>query len=95
MTKNSKKPLFRKCIGCNEIKNRAEMLRIMKLYTTGEVILNPKPIHFGRSAYICCNIDCVNIMIKKKKLQKSLRKEVPQDLIQRIIQSITITNSRF
>ncbi len=72
---------FRKCIGCDTLKERAEMIRIMKLHDTGEIIINPTSRDFGRSLYICYNIECVNKSLKKKKLQKILKKEVPEEII--------------
>lgn len=75
---------FRKCIGCDNVKDRAEMIRIMKLYDTEEIIINPSTRHFGRSAYICYNIDCVNKILKKKKLQKILKREVPAEIIEHL-----------
>ncbi len=73
---------FRKCIGCANVKNRSEMIRIMKLYDTGELIINPSSRHFGRSVYVCYNIECINKIIKKKKLQKILKREVPTQIIE-------------
>jgi hypothetical protein len=73
---------FRKCIGCDTVKDRAEMIRIMKLYDTGEIIINPTIRHFGRSSYICYNIECINKILKKKKLQKILKGEVPAKIIE-------------
>ena len=73
---------FRKCIGCDNVKNRADMIRIMKLYDTGEIIINPTTGHFGRSTYICYNIECINKILKKKKLQKILKGEVPAKIIE-------------
>ena len=71
---------FRKCIGCDNVKDRAEMIRIMKLYDTNEIIINPSSRDFGRSSYICYNIECVNKILKKKKLQKILKREVPAEI---------------
>lgn len=68
---------FRKCIGCGTVKDRTVMIRIMKLHDTGEVIIQPTPEHFGRSFYICYNIECVDKVLKKKKLQKILKREIP------------------
>jgi len=73
---------FRKCIGCANVKERAEMIRIMRLYDTGEIIINPTSIHFGRSFYICYNIECINKILKKKKLQKIIKREVPAKIIE-------------
>jgi len=73
---------FRKCIGCDNVKNRADMIRIMKLYDTGEIKVNPSSRHFGRSLYICYNIECVNKILKKKRLQKIIKREVPAEIIE-------------
>jgi len=72
---------FRKCIGCDTVKDRAEMIRIMKLHDTNEIIINPTSGHFGRSLYVCYNINCIQIILKKKKIQKILKREVPADII--------------
>ncbi len=53
------------------------MIKILKEYSSKNIILNPDSTHFGRSAYLCYNKDCLNISIKKKKLQKSLRLQLP------------------
>jgi len=82
--KQIKKINFRKCVGCDTLKDRAQMIRIMKLHDTGEIIINPTSRHFGRSLYICYNIECVNITQKKKKLQKLFKKEVPEKIIQHL-----------
>lgn len=71
---------FRKCIGCGNVKNRAEMIRIMKLHDTEEIIINPSSRYFGRSFYICYNIECVNKILAKKKLQKIIKSEVPAEI---------------
>lgn len=71
---------FRKCVGCDTVKDRAEMIRIMKLYDTGEIIINPTSRHFGRSCYICYNIECISKIIKRKKLQKIFKKEVSEEI---------------
>jgi len=69
-------------VGCDTLKDRNEMIRIMKLYSTGEVIFNPNSKHFGRSSYVCYNIECINKALKKKRLQKTLKSEVPANIIE-------------
>jgi hypothetical protein len=54
----------------------------MKLYNTNEIILNPTSRHFGRSVYVCYNIECIKEILKKKKLQKILKREVPAEIIE-------------
>ena len=49
----------RKCVGCGQIKNREEMIKITRKNTDGAVVLNPDSKTFGRSAYLCYNHDCI------------------------------------
>lgn len=69
----AKKEILRKCLTCGKIKNRANLIRIMKCSSTKAVLLNPDSKHFGRSAYICYNKDCVKEAVRKKKIQKYLK----------------------
>ena len=73
---------FRKCIGCGTVKDRAEMIRIMKLHNTGELVLNPNSRHFGRSYYLCYNIECIKKVLQKNKLKKILKRDVPQQILE-------------
>ena len=65
--------LFRKCVGCGELKSREEMIRIIKEHSTGEIILNPNSKTFGRSAYLCYNQSCIEQALKKKKINRALK----------------------
>lgn len=78
------KVILRKCISCNQLIDRAALLRITKLYDSHEVIIAPNSKQFGRSLYLCYNIECIQLAIKKKKLQKFLRKELTEELILKI-----------
>ena len=63
---------LRKCIGCNEFKERNELIKLTKI-KNGEVIINPNSKIFGRSAYLCYNQSCIESAFKKSKLNKALK----------------------
>lgn len=63
----------RKCIGCGEIKNSEELIKITKEYQSGNVIIEPDSKTFGRSAYLCYNQNCINNAFKKAKINKVLK----------------------
>jgi len=71
----------RKCIGCGQIKDKKDMIRVMRTYDTNEIIVMPSSHHFGRSSYLCYNKECLNQAIKKKRLQKTLKKDIPISII--------------
>ena len=65
--------LFRKCVGCGELKSRENMIKLTKNHLTGEIVLNPNSKTFGRSAYLCYNQSCIEQALKKNKINKVLR----------------------
>ena len=75
----------RKCVGCGEIKNRDELIKITRENSTGNVIINHSNKIFGRSAYLCYNNACVEAAFKKNKIAKVLKTSVPEDLKGKLI----------
>ena len=63
----------RKCVGCGGLKNRGDMIKITKIHSSGELVVNPDSLTFGRSAYLCYNQDCINKALKKNKLNRALK----------------------
>ena len=53
----SKKVPMRQCVGCGEMKNKREMIRVIKT-SENEIILDATGKKNGRGAYICPNMDC-------------------------------------
>ena len=66
----------RKCIGCGELKNREDMIRLTKEFKTGEVIVNQNPKIFGRSAYLCYNQSCIDKALKKNRINRVLKTNI-------------------
>ncbi len=75
----------RKCVACGEIKDTTDLIKVTKQSSTGNVIINHDTKIFGRSAYLCYNISCIETAFKKNKLQKALRTALPEDLKGKII----------
>ena len=68
----------RKCVGCGEFKPRNNLIRVMKT-VTNELVINPNPETFGRSAYLCYNQSCIELALKKSKLNKALKTNATLD----------------
>jgi Predicted nucleic-acid-binding protein implicated in transcription termination len=77
--KASKKIPMRKCIGCQEMKSKKEMLRILKT-DNNEVVLDVTGKQNGRGAYICFSDECLEKAVKNKGLERSLKMAVPADI---------------
>ena len=63
----------RKCVGCGEIKNRVNLIKLTKDFVSGEIVVNPSSKIFGRSAYLCYNQECINKALKKNKINRVLK----------------------
>ena len=61
----TKKIPMRKCVGCQEMKNKKEMLRVLKT-AEGEFILDATGRKNGRGAYLCFSGKCLQEAIKNK-----------------------------
>lgn len=70
----------RKCVGCGQLKNREELIKITKQTPHGDIVLNPNSKIFGRSVYLCYNNSCIEDAFKKNKLSRALKTSVPQEL---------------
>ena len=75
---NKKIPL-RKCVACNEMKEKKEMIRIIKT-PENEIVLDATGRKNGRGAYICADPECLRLARKSKGLERSLKTAIPQEV---------------
>lgn len=80
--KKKKIPL-RKCLGCEESKNKKELIRVVKA-PNNEILIDLIGKVNGRGAYICKNIECFKMAIKNNKISKSLEVEIPKERIKEL-----------
>lgn len=74
--KNSKE--VRMCIGCRKRENKYNLIRIVNSKEEG-VIIDKKQNLEGRGAYICKSEECLNRIIKTKKLSKALKTNISEE----------------
>ena len=65
----------RTCMGCNEKKDKSNLLRIVKS-SDGNINIDNTGKLNGRGAYICKNIDCLEKAMKSKRLEKSFKMKI-------------------
>lgn len=65
----------RTCLGCNNSKPKNELIRIVK-DKENNVCVDLSGKMNGRGAYICSNLDCLEKVIKSKRLSKMLELEI-------------------
>ncbi|MDO4601720.1 MAG: YlxR family protein [Eubacteriales bacterium] len=76
MSTKGKIPM-RQCTGCREMKNKKEMLRVLKT-AEGEILLDATGRKNGRGAYICRSSECLEKAVKNRGLERSLKTQIPE-----------------
>lgn len=79
MEQRKRKIPERRCLGCNEHKPKAELLRVVRT-PEGEIALDFKGKMNGRGAYICKDLGCLQKARKAKRIDKSLECEIPEEV---------------
>ena len=79
----TKKIPMRKCVGCQEMKNKKEMLRVLKT-AEGEFILDATGRKNGRGAYLCFSGKCLQGAIKNKGLERSFKQAIPKEIYENL-----------
>lgn len=88
--KQRKVPL-RKCTGCQEMKNKKELIRVVR-NDEGEYSLDTTGKKPGRGAYVCRNIECLEKACKNKGLERSFKAAVPKDLYDELKKQLEESN---
>lgn len=78
-----KKIPLRQCVGCNEMKSKKEMLRVLKT-AENEVILDAAGKLNGRGAYLCKNEECLKKAIKHKGIERSLKMNIDKTVYEKL-----------
>jgi len=79
MIKNIKIPI-RTCIGCQSKKPKREMVRLIRT-PEGNYEIDTTGKKSGRGAYLCYSIECLDIALREKRLNRSFKKDVPTSII--------------
>lgn len=79
---------MRMCIGCGEMKPKAELTRVVK-NAEGEIFIDLKGKANGRGAYICKNADCLNRAIKSKRLERTFETAISSEIYDTLKKDLT------
>ncbi len=70
---------LRQCLGCREMKPKAELVRVVRS-PEGAVSVDLRGKAPGRGAYVCRSADCLKKALRSKALGRSLGVEIPPEL---------------
>ncbi len=82
MLKNKKVPM-RKCVGCQEMKNKKDMIRVIRTQEE-EFLLDSTGKKNGRGAYVCGTKECLEQAIKTKGLERSFKMSIPAEVYEQL-----------
>ena len=88
-----KKVPMRKCIGCQEMKNKKEMMRVLKT-PEGEIVIDLTGRKNGRGAYLCFSKECLEKSMKNKGLERSLKTTSPASVYEKLKEEIDQIESK-
>jgi len=83
-----KKQPMRKCTGCNEMKEKRELVRIVR-DPEGNISVDLTGKKSGRGAYICKDKKCLMKAQKAKRLERAFECQVPEEIYLRLEREIT------
>lgn len=67
----------RMCVSCRKMKQKSELIRVVKSGDAVEIDINGKKS--GRGAYICKNEECIKTAKKRRVLSKHFKTAVSDD----------------
>lgn len=79
----AKKIPMRQCVGCGEMKNKREMMRVLKT-AEGPIELDTTGRKNGRGAYLCMEKDCLMKARKNKGLERSFKMSIPDEIYEKL-----------
>jgi len=69
----------RTCIGCNEVKLKKELIRVVK-NKENQIFMDKTGKANGRGAYLCNNIECLEKAIKSKRLERTFEMQIEEKI---------------
>ena len=91
MGANKKLPM-RKCVGCQEMKSKKEMIRVIRT-SQGEFLLDATGRKNGRGAYLCPSRECLGKAIKSKGLERSFKQAIPKEVYEALEKEMELLES--
>ena len=74
---------LRKCTGCQEMKNKKQLIRVVRI-DENQYTIDLTGKMSGRGAYICKNIECLEKAFKSKGLERSFKSAIPKDIYEKL-----------
>ncbi|WP_243342486.1 YlxR family protein [Anaerococcus sp. AGMB09787] len=81
--KKAKKIPQRKCVVCGELKDKNDLLRIVKNKEEG-ILIDETGKKNGRGAYLCKDQACIESAIKTNKLNRVFKEKISEEFYEEL-----------
>ena len=75
----AKRQPIRTCVACRTAGGKRGLLRVVRLPDGAGVALDPTGKQSGRGAYLCPTLACIELAIKRKALERSLKTTLSEE----------------
>jgi len=83
----------RMCVGCQEMKNKKEMIRVIRT-SEQEFVLDATGKKNGRGAYVCPSEECLQLARKNKGLERSFKQAIPAEVYESLEKEMEALETR-
>ena len=90
---SDKKVSLRRCIGCGDMIDKKELIRVIKT-KENEISIDITGKKNGRGAYMCNSSECLNKAIKSRGLERSFKTSIPQDVYKELEKELNSTETK-
>ncbi len=77
----------RRCVGCNNMKDKKELIRVVRS-VEGEVSIDKIGKKPGRGAYVCPTNECITKAVKEKRLEKALDVNIGTEIYEKLLEEL-------
>ena len=88
-----KKIPSRMCIGCQQMKCKKELLRVVKGFEN-QLVLDITGKMAGRGAYFCKNTECLQQAIKAKRFERTLKISIDENVFEMLKNELGECNAK-
>ena len=79
---------MRMCVGCREMKEKRELIRVVR-NADGTVGIDRKGKMPGRGAYLCPNEECLKKAVKQRQLERALEVPIGEEVYGRLKEEVS------
>jgi len=83
----TKKIPQRKCVGCDQLKDKKELIRVVRT-PEGEITIDVTGKKAGRGAYVCPDKECITKAFKAHRFDRAFEKQIGDDLLKKIMEQL-------